>query len=115
MLKTTIKAMTEQYGKFVRETMYVMEWNVTAHFGVVVQKDSPQKGQITYVWLPHFSHANTIPKNTTKYPAGKGRHSGTYGAPELQKGKPALRVTVKTNSELTGLISYINALRQFQA
>jgi len=115
MLKTTIKAMTEQYGKFVRETMYVMEWNVTSHIGIVVQKDSPKKGQITYVWLPHFSHANTVPKNTTKYPVGKGRHSGTYVAPSLEKGKPALRVTVNTKAELTELISYIDALRHFKA
>jgi hypothetical protein len=115
MLETTIKAMTVQYGEPTRVRKKVAAWNVTAHLGVVVQLDSPSYGKDVHVWLPHFSHAKEVPQNTISYPADKGRHSGTYASPELQKGKPALRVTVKTNSELTGLISYINALRQFKA
>lgn len=115
MLKTTIKAMTDQYGEPTRVRKKVAAWNVTAHLGVVVQLDSPSYGKDVHVWLPHFTHAKTMPQNALPYPADKGRHSGTYASPELQKGKPALRVTVKTNSELTGLISYINSLRQFKA
>ena len=115
MLKTTIKAMTEHYGEPIRVRKKVAAWNVTAHLGVVVQLDSPSYGKDVHVWLAHFTHAKTVPQNTLAYPADKGRHSGTYASPELQKGKPALRVTVKTNSELTGLISYINSLRQFKA
>ncbi len=115
MLDTTIKAMIEQYGEPVRVRKKVAAWNVTAHFGVVVQLDSPQFGKDVHVWIPYFTHAKTLPQNTLPYPADKGRHSGTYASPELGKGKPALRVTVKTKSELTGLITYIDALKQFKA
>ncbi len=107
--------MTEQYGEPIKVKVKVAVWNVTAHFGVVVQLDSPNKGEDVHVWIPHFTHAQTMPQNTLPYPADKGRHSGTYVFPSLQRGKPALRITVKTNNELTGLISYINALRQFKA
>lgn len=103
-----------EFGLPSRKTVKVIEWNLGHELSAVVQIDQPASGQTGLVWLPYPADSATIPEIALEYPGEAGRHSNTYPAPGLKKGTPALRLTVTSQGELQGTISYIKALRDLQ-
>jgi hypothetical protein len=59
--------------------------------------------------LPYPQDVQQIPVGALEYPGEAGRHSGTYAAAGLERGQPALRLTVSNRSELDDAIEYIRA------
>lgn len=116
MIKTAINTITAHFGEPVRRRDKVLAWAINDNFGLVVERNTPEKGHYANIWIPHFSYAKTLPNNIAKqYKAGQGRHSNTYASTGLEKGKPAIKIKVKNGMELADLISYVDALKHFKA
>lgn len=93
----------------MRDLVKVKAWNVTANLGIVLQVDQPRHGDAAFIWLP-YPRCGAIPEIALEYAGESGRHSGTYPAPGLARGEPALKAIVRTAAELDGLIKYIKAM-----
>lgn len=81
--------------------------------GVVVQTDQPNRENAAFVWLPYPPDSEPIPEMALEYAAESGRHSGTYASSGLEKGKPALKLILRTEQELADIVAYIKAFKYF--
>ncbi|MEQ1621803.1 MAG: HNH endonuclease [Methylococcales bacterium] len=109
-----IDRMAAEFGSPSRVTVKVTGFDVGG-IGVVVQTDQPNKEDAAYIWLPYPPDNEPVPEMALEYPGEAGRHSGTYPSPRLEKGKPALKLILRTEQELNDIISYINAFKSFAA
>lgn len=72
--------------------------------------DQPTRENDAYVWLPHPGDGQAVPEIALEYPGEAGRHSGTYPATGLERGRPALKITIHSADELDQIVGYIRAL-----
>jgi hypothetical protein len=103
--------LTKEFGSSSRETVKVIAWNVRPDMGVVLQIDQPNREQGAFIWVPYPPDGQPVPEIALEYPGEAGRHSNTYPSPGLSRGFPALKLAVKTESELEDTISFIKAFR----
>jgi hypothetical protein len=101
---------TNEFGTPDRITVKVKSWKISNGLGAVLQIDQPIREDAAFVWLPHPGDGAAVPEIALEYPGEVGRHSGTYPCPGLELGQPALRVTIRTPSELDAVIDYMRAL-----
>lgn len=101
----------EAFGPPARQTVKVISWNVRPDMGVVLQIDQPNREQGAIIWVPYPPDGQPVPELALEYPGEAGRHSNTYPAPGLARGLPALKLAVKTQTELDDLIAFIKAFR----
>lgn len=104
---TARERLAAEFGEPARQTNKVAAWG--KNLGVVRQIDQPNREAASYIWLPHPGHGATIPEIALEYPAESGRNSGTYASKGLEKGKPSLKLTVRTESGLRQTIAYVRA------
>src|SRR5687768_442676 len=103
MRDQTIQAVTLQLGEPSSATSKVVRWNVKPGLDVVIQRDaSPSRG---VVWMPWPGGNSVCPSTGEVYPADRGRHSNTYGAPSLVRGKAALKLNVFDADSLSVVLS----------
>jgi 5-methylcytosine-specific restriction endonuclease McrA len=100
----------QEFGAPVRDVVKVKSWNLSDRVGVVLQMDQPTRGETALLWLPHPGDGHSVPDLAIEYPAEAGRHSGTYPAPGLGRGEPALKLVIRTSQELEDTISYARAM-----
>lgn len=105
-----IERLATEFGQPSRVTAKVSAFD-SSDIGLVVQTDQPVREDAAYVWLPYPPDGGVLPEMALEYPAESGRHSGTYASPGLAKGKPALKLVLRTAQELEDVISYIRALK----
>lgn len=103
-----IERFTEVFGNPDRTTVKVTAFNVSG-WGVVVQRDQPNREAAAFVWLPYPEEGQLVPQIALEYAAGSGRHSGTYASAGLEKGQPALKLILRSGAELADVIAYIQA------
>jgi hypothetical protein len=108
----SVEALTHAFGSPVRQRVKVISWDVRYDLGVVLQIDQPIREQGAYIWLPYPPDGQPIPEIALEYPGEAGRHSGTYASPGLRKGLPALKLFIRTESELRDTISFIKAFSE---
>ena len=108
-----VNRFNSEFGSASRNIVKVASWNVGTDLGVVVQKDQPNKEEAAYVWLPYPPEGQPVPEFALEYPGEAGRHSNTYPAPGLERGKPALKLIVHDEQELEDTIAYIRAFQSF--
>ena len=112
--KLTIRAanlLAENFGAPDRQTKKVIAWTARYDLGVVLQIDQPNREQRAIIWLPYPPDGESIPEFALEYPGEAGRHSNTYASPGLKRGLPAIKLIIKSESELNDSISYIKAFR----
>jgi hypothetical protein len=105
--------MTKEFGSPCRATLKVQAWEVGG-MGIVLQIDQPNRENASYLWTPYPEDGATVPEIALEYPAEAGRHSGTYASRGLEKGNPALKITVRTEREFIQTINYIRAMASKQ-
>lgn len=98
-----------EFGEPARQTAKVVAWDQNGT-SVVLQIDQPNRDPAAYVWLPYPEDGGSVPEIALEYAAGSGRHSGTYASTELEKGKPALKLIVRTARELEQTVDYARAM-----
>lgn len=111
MKQRVMERFATEFGGPTRETKKVKAWKVRDDMGVVVELDQPKSQDVANVWLPFPPDNQSIPDFAFQYPGESGRHSNTYASPGLKCGLPALKLIVKTDSELDGTVEYIKAMR----
>lgn len=115
LINKSIELLNKEFGEPTRTTLKVNAWNVRIDIGVVLQIDQPTVGNGAHIWIPYPPDGQPIPEMALQYPGDAGRHSNTYPSPGLKKGLPALKLIIKSESELIDSISYIKALRNSTA
>lgn len=108
-----IDRITAEFGAPKRTTVKVAAFDVGANLGVVVQTDAPNKDGAAFVWLPYPPDNQSVPEIALEYAEESGRHSNTYPSPGLERGKPALKLILRTDQELEETVAYINAFKRF--
>jgi hypothetical protein len=103
----------QEFGAPTRTTAKVTAFDVGATLGVVVQTDQPNKEDAAFMWLPYPPDGQLVPEVALEYAAESGRHSNTYASPGLERGKPALKLILRTDSELDDAVAYITAFKRF--
>ncbi len=112
MIVRSIAVLSENFGVPDRRDRLVkiIRWSIGHDLGVVLQIDQP-KEQCAYIWLPYPPDGQLIPEIALEYPGEAGRHSNTYPSPGLGRGLPALKLFIRTESELNDTVAYIKAFR----
>lgn len=108
-----IDRIAQEFGTASRTTAKVTAFDVGTTLGVVVQTDQPNKEDAAFVWLPYPPDDESVPEVALEYAAESGRHSNTYASPGLERGKPALKLILRTDTELDDAITYIAAFKKF--
>jgi hypothetical protein len=111
LMSRAADVLAKEFGSPSRETVKVIAWNVRPDLGVVLQIDQPNREQGAFIWVPYPPDGQPVPEIALEYPGEAGRHSNTYPSPGLGRGFPALKLAVKTESELEDTISFIKAFR----
>lgn len=105
-----IERFTSEFGHPCRVTKKVTAFDLGGQ-GVVVENLPPKRADSASVWLPYPPENESVPEMALEYPGEAGRHSGTYASPGLEKGKPALKLLLKTEQELEDIVPYLRALK----
>jgi len=111
MKSQVVERFRKEFGPPSRETAKVKAWDIRSDLGAVVQVDQPNKEKAAYIWLPYPPDNQPVPEIALEYPGEAGRHSNTYPSPGLTRGLPALKLVVRSGSELEDTVQYIRALR----
>lgn len=109
-----VERFNREFGRAARTTVKVTAWDVGAELGVVVQTDQPRRGDAAFVWLPYPPDGQQVPEVALEYPGEAGRHSNTYPSPGLERGKPALKLILRSEQELDDTVAYIRAFQAFE-
>lgn len=104
-----IERLRKEFGQPSRVTKKVTAFHLGG-IGLVVENGERKREDAASVWLPYPSDSGVLPEMALEYPGEAGRHSGTYPAPGLGKGKPALKLVLRTEQELEDVVSYVRAL-----
>lgn len=107
--ETAAELLANALGLRSRTTQKVDEWQI-GRIGLVLQTDQPNREEAAYIWLPYPDDGEAVPEFALEYPGDAGRHSNTYAAPGLERGKPALKLIVRSDRELRGTIEYARAM-----
>lgn len=110
MKSAVVERLTKEFGAPSRDVAKVKSWDLPNDVGVVAQVDQPTREDAAYVWLPYPAEGQRVPENALEYPGEAGRHSGTYPAAGLKRGEPALKLTIRDDAQLDGVIDYIRAM-----
>lgn len=110
MKSAVVERLTKEFGAPSRDVAKVKSWDLPNGVGVVVQVDQPAREDAAYVWLPYPAEGQRVPENALEYPGEAGRHSGTYPAAGLERGQPALKLTIRDDAQLDEVIAYIRAM-----
>lgn len=114
MFKTrVIDRFRQEFGSPARTTAKVTAFDISPSLGVVVQTDQPNREDAAFVWLPYPPDGEAVPEIALEYAGETGRHSNTYPSPGLAKGKPALKLILRSDEELNDVVSYIKAFKRF--
>ena len=111
MIVRAIAVLTENFGTPSRETVKVIAWEARHDIGIVLQIDQPNREQGAFIWVPYPPDGQLIPEIALEYPSEAGRHSNTYPSPGLGRGLPAIKLFVRTETELYDSVAYIKAFR----
>jgi len=111
MKSRVVECFQNEFGPPSRVTKKVKAWDIRRDLGVVVEVNQPNKDQRANVWLPYPPDNQPVPEIALEYPGEAGRHSNTYPSPGLGRGLPALKLIIRTESELCDTLEYIRALR----
>lgn len=103
-----IERFCQEFGSPDRVTVKVTAFNV-AGLGVVVQTDQPNRDDAAFVWLPYPPDGEPIPEMALEYAGDSGRHSGTHASAGLEKGKPVLKLILRSDAELNDVVAFIKA------
>lgn len=106
---TVIERLGIEFGQPSRVTKKVTAFDLGG-IGLVVENGERKREDAASVWLPYPPDNGVLPEMALEYPGESGRHSGTYASPGLEKGKPALKLVLRTEQELEDIVSYIRAL-----
>lgn len=106
---TVIERLGKEFGRPSRVTKKVTAFDLGG-IGLVVENGERKREDAASVWLPYPPDGGSLPEIALEYPGESGRHSGTYPTAGLEKGKPALKLVVRTAQELDDVVSYIRAL-----
>ena len=106
---TVIERLGKEFGQPSRITKKVTAFDLD-RIGLVVENGERKREDAASLWLPYPPDSGVLPEMALEYPGESGRHSGTYPAPGLEKGKPALKLVLRTEQELDDVVSYIRAL-----
>lgn len=98
---------TRKFGLPTRNVAKVKSWNFGPNASVVLQVDQPKDESYALLWLPYPEDGRVVPETANEYPGEAGRHSGTYAAKGLERGKPALKITVCSITELDNVVDYL--------
>ncbi len=98
-----------EFGEPARQTAKVVAWDKNG-IGIVLQIDQPNRDPAAYIWLPYPEEGGSVPEIALEYAAESGRHSGIYASAGLEKGKPALKLIVRTARELEQTVDYVRAM-----
>ena len=109
--KTVFDTLTQSFGPPGRNTVKVAAWELAPSVSVVLQRDQPTRTDSAHVWLPHPGDGNSVPDEALEYPGESGRHSNTYPSPGLERGKPALRLTLHDIRDVPAMVSYVQAMK----
>jgi hypothetical protein len=110
MKSAVVERLTKEFGTPSREVVKVKSWDLPNQVGVVAQMDQPTREDAAYIWLPYPGEGQLVPENALEYPGEAGRHSGTYPAPGLKRGEPALKLTIRDRRQLDDVVDYIRAM-----
>lgn len=108
MKEAVSRAFDVAFGKPGRATKKVLAWAPRSDMGVVLELEQPRDPSVANVWTPFPPDNSPIPSFALQYPGDSGRHSNTYPSAGLKKGMPALKHIIKTSSDLTDCIAFIN-------
>jgi hypothetical protein len=108
-----VERIRSEFGQPKRTTAKVVAFDIGATLGVVVQTDQPNIEDAAYLWLPYPPDNQSVPEIALEYAGESGRHSNTYPSPGLERGKPALKLILRTDRELDDTIAYIKAFQKF--
>lgn len=111
LIARTLEVLQNEFGEPARRRKKVVAWELRDRLGVVVEIDGPLREQGAHIWLPYPAEGQTIPEIALEYPGEAGRHSGTHASSGLKQGMPALRLFVRSESELMETLEYIKAFR----
>ena len=101
--------LAKDFGEPCRVTKKVEAWDVNG-VGVVLQIDQPNREAACYIWVPYPPDGALVPEIALEYPENAGRHHHAYPSHGLEKGKPALKLVIRTEREFDDVISYIQAM-----
>ncbi len=104
-----IERLGKEFGQPSRITKKVTAFDLDG-IGLVVENGERKREDAASLWLPYPPDSGVLPEIALEYPGESGRHSGTYPAAGLEKGKPALKLVLRTEQELEDVVSYIRAL-----
>jgi hypothetical protein len=107
--ETAEEVLDSALGSKSRVTQKICEWQI-GQIGIVLQTDQPNRDAAAYIWLPYPDDGEAVPEFALEYPGEAGRHSNTYAAPGLERGKPVLKLIVRSERELGGAIEYARAM-----
>lgn len=111
MLREKIAArFAAEFGVPRRDPIKVISWPIGETIEIVLQKDQPNREDAAFVWLPYPADGEAVPEMALEYAAEAGRHSGTYASRGLEKGQPALKLIIRSEAEVSDIISYARAL-----
>jgi hypothetical protein len=108
-----IARIRSEFGPPARTISKVTAFDIGPTLGVVVQTDQPNKEDAAYLWLPYPPDNQSVPEIALEYAGESGRHSNTYASPGLERGKPALKLILRTEEELNETVAYIRAFQRF--
>jgi len=103
-----IERFHREFGNPDRITVKVTAFNV-AGLGVVIQTDQPNREDAAFVWLPYPPDDQPVPEIALEYAGESGRHSGTHASAGLEKGRPALKLILRSDAEMNDVVAYIKA------
>lgn len=107
-----IQKLSSEFGQPDRVTKKVTAFDLAGRMGVVVQTDQPTRENAAFVWLPYPADGETVPEGVLEYAGESGRHSNTYASKGLERGKPALKVTLRSQMDLDRIVPYIRAMAE---
>lgn len=107
-----IERLTSEFGQAHRVTKKVTAFDLAGRMGVVVQTDQPTRENAAFVWVPYPSDGETVPEGVLEYAGESGRHSNTYASKGLERGKPALKITLRSPTDVDRIVPYIRAMAE---
>jgi len=110
LITRSINVFTNEFGVPSRTTKKVNSWDIKNDFGVVIQIDQPSREQGAYIWLPLPKNEKLTPESAKKYTSKAGRHSNTYATAGLNKGHAALKLFIRTETELNECIKLVKEM-----
>ena len=101
--------LTEKLGQPHRAVKKVSAWSLNSNVDIVLETnyEATNSASLANFWLPEMYMDKCDGLNVVHYPEGKGRHSNTYPAKGLERGKAAIKVKLTSMAAAEKLLSSI--------